>query len=443
MFRIFKSIIFITFLIVLTSFLFNNSIPVNFIYKDIVVEISTFYLILSLAFVILLFLFLQRFLFFFKSISHNYKINSKISNYKKGHESFVKGIVAIANQEHKKAINESQKINKYLKDNSLSLLLTSESLKIEKKYDQLYEVYENMLKNPSTHFLGLRGLMEQNLNAQDYHHALVYAEKLFYKNPNINNIYETISNIIAKTNNWQKLIDITDQAFKNKIINKNQYSENKSIGLYEVAKIKYLSNQNEALDLIENSLKLKNYFPPFVCLYIEILINLGKINKAKKYLIKAWAFFPHPDLKIWIKKLAKELNISYSKFAKAFVANSNNIDETKIMHTESLIDSKMWKEAREEIKTLLNHNPLKEVCLLMAKIEEGDSNDPQKINAWVSRSNYANLNKIWVCKFTGISQINWTSLSDTGYFNSLNWSQQKDDRVNYNYDINQSIESKI
>jgi len=92
---------------------------------------------------------------------------------------------------------------------------------------------------------------------------------------------------------------------------------------------------------------------------------------------------------------------------------------------------------------LLNHNPLKEVCLLMAKIEEGDSNDPQKINAWVSRSNYANLNKIWVCKFTGISQINWTSLSDTGYFNSLNWSQQKDDRVNYNYDINQSIESKI
>ena len=104
------------------------------------------------------------------------------------------------------------------------------------------------------------------------------------------------------------------------IINKNQYSENKSIGLYEVAKIKYLSNQNEALDLIENSLKLKNYFPPFVCLYIEILINLGKLSKAKKYLIKSWNFFPHPDLKILIKKLAKELNISYSKFAKAFFA---------------------------------------------------------------------------------------------------------------------------
>ena len=59
----------------------------------------------------------------------------------------------------------------------------------------------------------------------------------------------------------------------------------------------------------------------------------------------------------------------------------------------------------------------------MSKIEEGDSNDPQKINAWISRSNFGDLNKIWICRISNISQEKWTSVSDSGYFNSLEWKQ--------------------
>ena len=35
-----------------------------------------------------------------------------------------------------------------------------------------------MLKSKKTETLGYRGLMEQNLNNQDYHHAFLYGEKL-------------------------------------------------------------------------------------------------------------------------------------------------------------------------------------------------------------------------------------------------------------------------
>ena len=50
-------------------------------------------------------------------------------------------------------------------------------------------------------------------------------------------------------------------------------------------------------------------------------------------------------------------------------------------------------QAKKQISNLLEHKPSKEVCLLMSKIEEGDTNDPQKINAWISRSNFGDLNK--------------------------------------------------
>ncbi len=42
-----------------------------------------------------------------------------------------------------------------------------------------------MIKSKKTETLGYRGLMEQNLKNQDYHHAFLYGEKLFSINPNI------------------------------------------------------------------------------------------------------------------------------------------------------------------------------------------------------------------------------------------------------------------
>ena len=136
--------------------------------------------------------------------------------------------------------------------------------------------------------------MEQNLLAQDYHHALVYGEKLFHLNPKIDKLYETLVNIIGKTNNWQKLIYLSDQSFKYKIIDKKTHAENKSIAYFEIAKIKHKSFEKESIELMEKALKLKENFSPFVNFYIQLLINNNKLEKAKKVLKKAWTSFSAP-----------------------------------------------------------------------------------------------------------------------------------------------------
>jgi len=55
----------------------------------------------------------------------------------------------------------------------------------------------------------------------------------------------------------------------------------------------------------------------------------------------------------------------------------------------------------------------------MADIELGQSNDKQKSDSWVLRSETALSENIWICKITNKSQEEWNSLSDSGYFNSL------------------------
>jgi len=408
-------------LLIIASWAIQNSKPVSFIFRDITVTTSTSVLIICLLLIIVLFLLLQRFIFFLKQSKQRYSIYRERLNYKRGHNSFLQGMVALANKDYKKAINESRNVQKYLNDESLSLLLTSETLKIEKKFDQLNNIYERMLKNPNMDLLGLRGLMEQNLRSQDYHHAFIYGEKLFNLNPSIEKLYETLLNIIAKTNNWQKLIHITDQSFKNKIIDKKIYAENKSIAYFEMAKIKHKSFEQESIQLMEKAIKLKENFPPYINFYIKLLISDNKLERAKKILLKSWYVFPHPELKNQIKSLAKAMNISVLELSKLICSKNKDHYQSNVLLTECYIDNENWDKAKNQIKPLLEHKPLKEVCMLMSKIEEGDSGDPQKINSWVSRSNIGKLSKIWVCHITGIPQLNWSSVSKSGYFNTLEW----------------------
>ncbi len=419
--------IFLQFLIlfIFVSWSVTSSKIVSFEFRSFIIETSTSVLLISLLVIILLFLIIQRIVFFFKEKYLRYKLNKELKISQKGYNSFLLGIVALFNQDYKKAILESKKISQYFKDESLGLLLQSETLKVEKKFDQLNDVYEKMLKNPNTKTLGLRGLMEQNFRAEDYHHAFIYAEKLLFINPKIDKLYPSIVNIISKTNNWQKLIDITNYAYKQNIIERKTFSENISIAYYEISKIKYLSSIDEAINLMEKALKLRSYFSPYVIFYISLLIKNNNLSKAKKYLTKSWSNFSHPDMYQNITVLAPAMKLSYYELAKSICKNSLESADTKILLAKSLIDDKNWENARKQLSPLLEKNPLKEVCLLMAKIEEGDTNDIQKIDSWTARSNFGKASKIWICSITGIQQEKWTAVSAGGHFNALYWEYPK------------------
>ena len=417
------------FLLIIASWAIKNSQPVSFTFNDFIVSTSTSVLIIGLLLIILLSLILQKFIFFIKQVILNYNFKNERSKYEKGYSSFLKGMIALANKEYSIAIQETKKVHKYLKDESLSLLLKSEVLKIEKKHEELHDVYEAMLKNNNMNLLGLRGLMEHNLRAQDFHHAFIYGEKLFNLNPKIDKLYETLVNIISKTNNWQKLFLINDQALKIKIISKDIYSDNKSVALFEIAKIKRYSSENEAIDIMQKALKLRQNFPPYIYFYVQLLIDNNELSKAKKYLNKVWGYLYYPDSSKLVKLLSQAMKVSFYELSKFVTSNSSNTHASKMLLAESLIDTQDWIEAKKQLSPLLEHKPDRDVCLLMAKIEEGDSNDPQKINSWITRSNFGKLNKIWICRISQLQQTEWTSVSKAGYFNSLDWEYPSDPRV--------------
>ena len=427
MIKLFFLLIQLVILISITFFLVSNAFNVSFDIGDLTYNFSSNLLVIVLIFFILVIVLLNYAYFRTKFAFQKYKYVKKLSKIQKGYNYFAEAMIALLNKDNRHASISAKKMRNLLskEDSSLNLLVQSEILKIEKKSDELNNVYDLMIKNNKTKTLGYRGLMEQSLKQQDYHHAFIYGEKLFFLNPKIEKLYETLINIIAKTRNWNQLIAITDRAYSKKIIGREESFENKSIAFFEIAKIKMKSDTNEALKLIEKAISLKKNFPPYVKLYIEIMFLANKVSKIQKILKKYWNESPSEALRSSISEVLKENQIGEINFIKNIISKNKNNEESKKLLIDFAIYFNEWSIARDNIKGLIGPNPSREVCLFMSEIELGEFNDIQKSEGWKLRANNAGFDNYWICKITNNPQKNWSALSDSGYFNSLVWGQSK------------------
>jgi HemY protein len=413
-------------LLSITIFLVSNSFKISFDIGDLSYNFSSNLLIIAFV-VLILIVFLINFIYFkTKFVFQKYSYVKKFTRKQKGYDFFVESMIALLNKDNKTAINSARKMRGILKEGtSLNLLLQSEILKIEKKSEELNNVYDLMIKNNKTKTLGYRGLMEQSLKQQDYHHAFIYGEKLFLLNPKIDKLYQTLLNIIAKTKNWNQLINLTDKAYSNRIIQKEEAKENKSIALFEIAKIKMKSDIVEAIKLIEKAISLKGNFVPYIKLYAQLLFNTNNNSKALKVFKKYWSQSPTSLLRSSISEVLKENKINEIEFIQRIVSKNQNNEESRKLLIDFAIYFNNWSTARDNINGLIGPNPSREICLFMSDIELGEFNDIQKSEGWKLRANNAGSDYYWVCKYTNNTQKNWSALSDSGHFNSLEWIQPK------------------
>ena len=414
------------FLLTIVSLIFSNPFVISFDINDLKYTFSS-NIFIGVSLVIFLIVFILSYLFFKTRFSiKNYILKNRYKKLERGYLHFVEAMIAIANKDNKNASKSHRKMNSFLNDDpSLSLLLKSEVYKIENNYSALSDVYETMIKSKKTEALGYRGLMEQNLKNQDFHHAFLYGEKLFNINPSIEKLYETLTHIIAKTKNWNQLISISDKAYSKKIIDKSIVQENKSIALYEVAKIQSSANIKEAIKSITKAIELKRNFAPFLNLHLELIAHSNNLSLLRKMIKKYWYLNANSVFRILLIKIILDNKLDDLDFINQIVKNNKDNDESKKMLIYFAIKNGDWKIARAKINGLIGSNPTREICLFMADIELGENNDKQKSDAWIMRSENSSFEDIWICKITNQTQNEWSSLSNSGYFNSLILSNKK------------------
>ena len=349
----------------------------------------------------------------------------------------------MSNNDNKELIFQTRKIDSYLKNNPISLIFNAESARKQRKFDLAEEQYNKMLLSPDTKIVGLRGLLEYNLKNQDYHHALIYAEQIYNINYKLDWIYETIINIITQTRNWQKLIDINNDALYKKIISKKTKLNSEAIAKYEIALIKEKSSIREAIDLLSDANNLRPYFPPIVDKYCNFLIEDSQLSRAKKVIFKSWYVLPHQIYFNQILQICKIEGHNPSPIIKKLTNKNSNHYDSVVVNVKASIVEKNWDTAKETIKPILSGRPNKTVCELMSNIEIGISGNVQKANSWNNRASLGDPEKTWVCKQTGVSQEQWSSINHNGYFDCLEWTWPKDNQIDTKKRIRQLVPNII
>jgi len=416
-------VLFINIVLVLTIvfWLISFNHRIDMYWNGVVVSSNTVFIFIIIFTIIIIFLILQRIYLFFRNYPKKIKGNMEVARYKNAFSAIVRAITAIASNDNRELITQSKRIDNYVKDNPIGLILRSEVAKKEKNFKMAEDSYNKMLLNSDTKILGLKGLLEQNLKLQDYHHAMIYAEQIYRINPKLEWIYDTMIQIIIKTKNWYKMIDINNDAQNKKIISKDQKNKSNSIAMYEIGLIKESASFRESIKLISDAHIARSNFPPFVKKLLHLLIEDNQISKAKKILFKAWSDNPHPSFFEETIKISKNENIKPIDLINKLTKNNTDHYDSIIFKVKANIIENNWEEAKKIIKPILSNRPTKTVCKLMADIEHGITGNMQRANSWINRSTLGDPEKIWVCKITGIKQEEWASVNQGGIFDSLEW----------------------
>ncbi len=416
-------------LIILFLWIMSFEQRVDFFWEGIIFTSKISSIIFISVFLIVLILIIYRIYIFFRQSPKKIRNSMVINNYNKGITSIVKAIAAMSNNDDKELIVQANRIDNYLKDNPISLILKAESAKKAKKNDIAEKYYNQMLQLSDTKIIGFRGLLEQNLKKQDFHHALIYAEEIYKINYKLEWIFETIIQIIVKTQNWQKLIEINKDAYYKKIISKKEFQETNSSANYEIAIIKESFSSQEAINLLSIANNDRPNYPPIVKKFSSLLINNNEFTKAKKLILKCWANFPHQMLFDEYVNISRNENTNIINNVSKLIKNNPNEYDSIIAMAKAHILEKNWERAKNLMKPLLSSKPSKTVCEVMHDIELGMSGNAQKANSWKNRILMGDYEKTWVCKYTGYIQDNWSPVSEGGFLNSLEWTWPKTDKI--------------
>ena len=437
-----KYFIQLVFLVIAFLWIISLNQKVDFFWDGIIFTSKASIILFAIIFLIFVILIIQRLYLYIRHSPKRIKNTLEIRNYKKGISAIVKSFTAMFNNDTKELLIQSNKIENYLKDNPISLILKAEAARKAKKLDLAEQLYNKMLLDTNTKTLGLRGLLEQNLKKQDYHHALIYAEEIYNINSKLNWIYRTIIQILIRTKNWQKIIEINKDAFGKKIISKKEYLNSISIAKYEIALIKESFSNHESLQLLDEANSDRPNFLPIVKKYANLLIYNNQITRAKKLLFKCWSTNPHQMLLEEVIFVVKKQNDDLINIVNKLVKNNSESYDSIIALTKANIISNNWAKAREIVKPILSSRPNRTICELMYQIEMGVSNNAQKANSWKSRASLGDTEKTWVCKYSGLSQDEWSSISQGEHFDSLEWTWPNSSKLNQtNYLIPNITES--
>jgi HemY protein len=339
-----------------------------------------------------------------------------------------RGLVALAAGQAAEAAAQARRVTALVGETPVSLLLAAEAAQRQDDTLGARRVYEILLDRPDTEFLGLRGLIGQALRAGDDQLALRLTGRARALRPDARWVIESLLVLQARAGDWEGARETLTAGGKRNALPPEIVAHNRGVVLHQLSRAAERDGDNRrAAALAGKAAPLVADLPGPAHDRARLLLALGRKRAAKKAIERAWRTAPHPDLvRLYLQADAVSGPLARAAALQRLAEQNPDAAESHVAIGEAALAAQLWGEARRHLTIAVAEapppGPSRQLCLLMARLEESEDGDKLAARGWLDRAIAAPADPCYACTACGGERLEWEPLCPScGALDTLRW----------------------
>lgn len=300
-------------------------------------------------------------------------------------------------------------------------LLDVQAALIEGRHEEARKLFEAMSEDPETKLLGLRGLYLEAQRQGADEAAQHYAETAADEAPHLPWAGAAALSYRTREGKWDEALKLLERQRQAGTIEAAEADRTKAVLLTARARENVDGDPSSARDDALAALKLAPGFPPAAIIAAKALLRQDNLRKAAKTLEAAWKLNPHPEIaETYVRARVGDTSADRLKRAE-------RLEKLKPLNPQSLdvvaraaLEAHQFDLAREKAEASARLQPCEGIFLLLADIEEAETDDQGRVRHWLSQAVRAPRDPAWTAD--GYVSETWEPVSPvSGKLDAFEW----------------------
>jgi HemY protein len=386
-----------------------------------------FFLLLSVG-ILLIAIFFYRVIQTFVDFPRSIKKRLSIIRREKGHRALTRGLSAVAAGDTKLSRYYAHRVQKFLPDDKgLALLLRAQSAKLDGHNNDAQQFFTALAQNPDTAFLGLRGLLQSALDANDTATATDIGRRALKMHPRQHWILKLVYELEIRARDWENAKKTLGKAESaGAIPTQKAASDRIAILLAQADTCLTDGFRTKAQAYMQQAVRYHPYFAPGVLRLARFYKQEGRRRKAVSLIERAWRKNPHPDLaQFWIELIPPHKSgkpmAGFSWYERLVTLNPTSAQSHLALAVAAAKEG-LWGEAKDHFEKAESIEPSAEIYAAWVQMEKQFKGSALFLERLQQKSVQYPIPKHWICRETGVIFNEWQPIAEPhGAFNTIEW----------------------
>ncbi len=340
---------------------------------------------------------------------------------RRGHEALSAGMIAVSAGDIAAARRQAQIAARILPGEPLARLLQAETASLEGDARRIKDIYGEMLADPATELVALKGLFEAARRSGDAAAARRYAEQALKRNAGAAWASNAMLAIQSAESDWPAVSSTIEAQRKARLLDDETARKKRAVVLTAQALAAEDTEPDAALELATRAHKLDQALVPAAVVAGRLNAHNGSLRRAAKILEKTWSLSPHPDIAaVYAHARSGDSPLDRLKRVRDLTRVASGGEEGAVALAEAAIDARDWTLARRALADYVAERPRARICALMAEIEDGEFGDKGRAREWLARAVRAPRDPVWFAH--GMTSRTWLPVSPVnGELGAFHW----------------------